>query len=292
MRLPNLYAQLLLLFLFGANSTYAGFVSQNFDSPGSAYSTLQSNDPHARIGFLPPPQVLSGGPSGNYLQLASRADVTFVDAQNAIVFNNSEQFATTRIQFDVRYHMSGSANGFGFVMLNTRDFGTSGGTVSSLKLDRIQVEQAHNHDPIGSRQTDFFQHSFQLSLNTFESDRIQLFYDGYKLLDQNVAFGDGWHDLSFQADFLPTTTLFKLNSTYLTSNSSILDMQFQTGQIDSFSARPMIAARIGGAGFGNFSVDNISYSQIAAVPEPTTMVSMAFGFFAVGATVRRMRKRR
>ena len=101
-----------------------------------------------------------------------------MDAQNAIVFSNATQSVAGSYQFDVKYHMQGNANGFGFVFLNTNNYGTDGGTASSLQLDRIQVEQAHNHDAVGVRQAEYFHNSFHLALNTFETDRVQLFYDG------------------------------------------------------------------------------------------------------------------
>ena len=249
-------------------------ISKNFDGGGSSYKTIQSVDISAGGQSLSPPQILGGGPSGNYLQLAQRSVANGVDAQNAIVFSNATQSPTGSFQFDIKYHMQGNANGYGFVFLNTNRYGTDGGTASSLALDRIQVEQAHNHDAVGVRQAEYFQNSFHLALNTFETDRVQLFYDGFKLLDQQVNYQDGWHSLSFHADFQPNQTRLTLDSSFLTTNASDFSTSLNIGQIDGFNARPMLAARIGGAGFGNFSIDDVSFQQITAVPEPSSLAMM------------------
>ncbi len=246
-------------------------VLQNFDTPGSNYQTLQSGDIHAGGAMLNAPQINAGGPSGNYLQLAQRNAANGVDAQNGIVFDNTSVTTQQISVLTLQYHMQGIANGFGFMLLNTNDYGTSGGTVSSLELDRVQVEQAHNHDAIGVRQVDYYSRSIQLSLNTFENDRVQLFYDGYKLIDQAVTFPDGWYDLSMTTDFTGPEAMVHVSSKQLAPGTAAFDFQVSLGAIDAFNARPLLAARIGGAGFGDFSIDTISY-DVQAVPEPSSGV--------------------
>ncbi len=292
LKMFRIQSTVVFLFLLLANFTYAGFtISQKFDGMGSTYNTIQSVNIASGNQSLSPPQILGGGPSGNYLQLAQRSEANFVDAQNAIVFSNPSQSLTDSFQFDVKYHMQGNANGFGFVFLNTNNYGTDGGTASTLLIDRIQVEQAHNHDAIGVRQSEFFQNSFHLALNTFETDRVQLFYDGFKLLDQQVDFQDGWHSLSFHVYFQPNETHLTLHSSFLATNASDFSTSFDVGPIDGFNARPMLAARIGGAGFGNFSIDDVLYQQINAVPEPATLTLFGIGALGMGFLARSRAKK-
>jgi hypothetical protein len=261
------------LALTSLNASGAIIIAQDFDSPGSDYQVLQSGDSRVGGATLNTPQILGGGPSANYLQLAARASGNGVDAQNAIVFSNSSLFAPQQSELKLQYHMQGLANGFGFILLNTDHYGVSGGTVSSLELDRVQVEQAHNRDPLGSRQLEFYSNSLHLALNTFETDRVQLFYDGYKLFDQPVSFSDGWYDLTMTTDFTGPEAIVQVTSNRLSNGSTVFDFQTTFGTVDAFNARPLLAARIGAVGFGDFSIDSISYS--VAVPEPSS--GIAFG---------------
>jgi Right handed beta helix region len=94
--------------------------SQDFDTTGTPFvSTFES-------GGLPP-TVLSGGPTGNFLRLVSQS----TGGTNSIAFERTAAGAFTKVVADFDFRMipeeSGSrADGFGFMLLDTATFGSSG----------------------------------------------------------------------------------------------------------------------------------------------------------------------
>lgn len=91
---------------------------QTFDMAGTPYVT-------ARYGNNPGAAVLGGGPTGNFLRLAS-ANLGLL---NTIGFERSDPgaFCTVEIDFDFRLTPgSSSADGFGVVWLHTGEHGASG----------------------------------------------------------------------------------------------------------------------------------------------------------------------
>src|SRR5688500_13085705 len=80
-----------------------------------------------------PAQVLPGGPTGNFIRLATDPPPT----HNGIAFDRSDAgtFARISISFDFRITpVSGKADGFGIALLNTGEFGPAGAVPPSELL--------------------------------------------------------------------------------------------------------------------------------------------------------------
>lgn len=108
-------AALLLLATFPA----AAATVHNFDGPGSAHVLTQ----HAAA---PPPAVMAGGPTGSFLRVATDATIP---QNNSIAFVRTDPGAFCNIvaEFDLRMiPVVGRADGMGFALLNTANWGTSG----------------------------------------------------------------------------------------------------------------------------------------------------------------------
>jgi hypothetical protein len=104
-----------VLFGAGIRSATAAATLQNFDTAGSTYVPIQS-------GVAPAPTITSGGPSGNFLRLAT----TTVVNRNAISFDRTQIGSVNRIEanFDFRIIPGnpGPADGFSFALLNTTQY--------------------------------------------------------------------------------------------------------------------------------------------------------------------------
>ena len=97
-----------------------GATVHDCDRPGTPYTAVQLLDP-------PPPQCLPGGPTGSFLRLA---DTTFVN-RNSVTFDLSDPGAHGLIVADFDFRMrararDSRADGFGFTLVSTARFGTSG----------------------------------------------------------------------------------------------------------------------------------------------------------------------
>jgi len=91
---------------------------QTFDGPGTAFVLGQEAAP-------PGPQILSGGPTGRFLRLAT----TTIPNNNDFAFKLTAPGRFRRIVADFDFRMIpgfGRADGIGFALLSTRQFGASG----------------------------------------------------------------------------------------------------------------------------------------------------------------------
>ncbi len=103
----------------GAGSALGG-VYQDFDLPGSNYVLYHDYGAAAA-------QVLSGGPSDNFLRLNY---ATVGSNQNFIVFTDHSDGLAQRIiaDFDFRMYGGSRADGIGFALLNTAYYGRTSTT--------------------------------------------------------------------------------------------------------------------------------------------------------------------
>ncbi len=103
---------------------------QNFDTPGTAYTKLQVAGP-------PAAQVMSGGPTGNFLRLATTptaptASVPGNDNSISFVTSDPGTYNQATASWDFRVTpQTGNGDGMSFALLNTSDYGSSGGASSS-----------------------------------------------------------------------------------------------------------------------------------------------------------------
>jgi hypothetical protein len=102
--------------------------TQNFSGTGGTTYTLQ------QIAGPPPPQVVSGIPTGNFLRLAAMPTSPIVGNDNSISFVTSDpgtfNQATAAWEFRVTQISGESGVGMSFALLNTANYGTTGGAAS------------------------------------------------------------------------------------------------------------------------------------------------------------------
>ena len=89
---------------------------QNFDLGGTPYDLAQNN-------VNPPPTITAGGPTGNFLRLAS---ATANQNVNTIAFTKSDAGTYQLITAEFDFHITGLADGFGFALLDTFTWGQAG----------------------------------------------------------------------------------------------------------------------------------------------------------------------
>lgn len=89
---------------------------QNFDAGGTAYDLAQNN-------VAPPPAITAGGPTGNFLRLASASANQNV---NTVAFTKSDAGTYNLITAEFDFHITGLADGFGFALLDTFTWGQAG----------------------------------------------------------------------------------------------------------------------------------------------------------------------
>lgn len=97
----RLIASALLALLVG---TGRADTVQNFDTAGTAFELAQNN-------VNPPPAVTPGGPTGNFLRLASASAQQNV---NTVAFTKSDAGTYRRITAEFDFHITGQADGMSF----------------------------------------------------------------------------------------------------------------------------------------------------------------------------------
>lgn len=109
----RLIASALLALLVG---TGRADTVQNFDTAGTAFELAQNN-------VNPPPAVTPGGPTGNFLRLASASAQQNV---NTVAFTKSDAGTYRRITAEFDFHITGQADGMSFALLDTFTWGQAG----------------------------------------------------------------------------------------------------------------------------------------------------------------------
>jgi hypothetical protein len=104
--------------------------TQNFDVPGTGFSLQQ-------IGGPPPAQLLSGGPTGNFLRLATTPQSPVAGNDNSISFVTSDPGTFNEVTADWDFRVTRtspplSGVGMSFALLNTGNYGFSGQAASLL----------------------------------------------------------------------------------------------------------------------------------------------------------------
>jgi hypothetical protein len=89
---------------------------QNFDTAGTAYELAVNNT-------LPAPAILAGGPTGNFLRLAHTNTEPNV---NTVAFAKSDAGSFKLITAEFDFRITGTADGFGFALLDTFTWGQAG----------------------------------------------------------------------------------------------------------------------------------------------------------------------
>ncbi len=109
--------------------------TQNFTGTGTTYSLQQ-------IGGPPPPDVVSGGPTGNYLLLATQPTNPIAGNDNSISFVTSDPGTYNQVIADWDFRVTQTVPGLrgvgmSFALLNTGNYGTAGQAASVLPQQGI-----------------------------------------------------------------------------------------------------------------------------------------------------------
>jgi hypothetical protein len=109
--------------------------TQNFDTPGTTFSLQQVAGP-------PAAQVQTGGPTGNFLRLATTPGSPVAGNDNSISFVTSDPGTFNQVTADWDFRVTQTTpglNGVGmsFALLNTGNYGTSGNAASLLPQQGI-----------------------------------------------------------------------------------------------------------------------------------------------------------
>jgi hypothetical protein len=118
-RFRHFFTSLTVSFVLTFAAVLSAATNQDFDILGSPYTLGQ-------WGVAPAPTIESGGPTGNFLRLVT----TSVPNVNTITFDLTDLGPSEEITVDFDFRMTPGflqADGFGFALLNTDNFGATGG---------------------------------------------------------------------------------------------------------------------------------------------------------------------
>ncbi len=276
-----------------AGTTQATIISQNFDAPGTGYTLEYSLE---NPGGDTAPQVFTGGPSDNYMQLTrlgqngTRASFTFDPVVSAGSYN---QFSAS-FDFRVGTYPDKGADGFAMALLNTSAYGTTGSPFN------VEWEKAPLTD------------SFALTVRFFPpasgpddqpASFVGLYLNGNKLseldtllppLEFNVVGKRAGSEHDYANDpFIGTNVLIDyvsgganvtVSMTTLGNNTTytLFDDYFVSG-LSAYETRLTFGARTGGLA-GYMQYDNINAEF--AIPEPASLTLLG----AMSALLLRRRK--
>lgn len=238
------------------NQAAGGPTVQDFDNPGTTYTlTNFTGDPAS---------LESGGPTGNFIRLAHETN----DNLNTIAFDlTAPGFNLTvpapgtylRIIADFDFRISnGDADGFGFVLLNTGNFGTTGAgpqmseepsLASSFGVGFDIFYNSENDDP--------------------NDNHISLHFDGNRLaafaMDPNTFnLKDGsFHHARVTVDFVSGGARVNVN---FDDSFTPIGPYFISG-MTPYESRVAFGARTGGL-WADHDLDNINVQFTTFTPQP------------------------
>jgi len=246
-----------LVCLFAAVSQ-AAVTSQDFDGGGTPYVGVQH-------GTAPPPAVTGGGPTGSFLRIAKDGEP---NQQNTVAFDRTHLAGYTGVsgQFDFRMGGGGDgADGMGFAMLNTGNFGTSGGLTSFFSEEPNLTNSFgigfDTHDNGGG---DLSQDSVSLHFNGAKVAEVDL--SGQIDLENNVF---NRADLTIQRATDNSGSFVSLDITadihgIPGTPIDVFDEEFIPGMAP-YESRLGFSARTGGLN-DNHDIDNVNFDFDAGLP--------------------------
>lgn len=152
---------------------------QDFDRPGSPYTATQCVAP-------PGPEVVAGGPSGNFLRLATSA----IPNQNSIAFDGGVSVGDELVvaDFDMRISPTppGRADGMAFALLDTSVYGESGPACPHVAAEEPNFTRSlgigfdiFRNDEYGDIGDDV--------IRPFHTNSVSVHYDGQVLSQTDVS---------------------------------------------------------------------------------------------------------
>lgn len=276
MRLSHALAATVCLCLAAAPAS-ADATVQNFDVPGTPFVFTQ-------FGSAPNAMVLGGGPSGAFARLTT----TNFSQLNTMAFARTELGAQSHIvgSFDFRIGNSafGGADGIGFALLNTANFGTMGGGPPISEDPNLAGSLGVGFDTFNNFGPDPSDNHVSLHFNNAQVTAVPINPAVFNL--ENGVFNRVNFEL-FDADPGTPGALFSLSITpniFGTPGAPI--NVFNNVNIPGFvpfEFRVAFGARTGGA----FSTQDIDNVNILAIPEPGTLGLLALGIAGLAGYRRR-----
>ncbi len=248
-------------------SANADATVQTFDGGGTPFVT-------SRFGTLPGVTILGGGPSGSFARLTT----TNFSQLNTLAFARTELGAQSHVvgSFDFRIGNSafGGADGIGFALLNTANFGIAGGGPPISEDPNLVGSLGVGFDTFNNFGPDPSDNHVSLHLNNTQRAAVPINPAVFNL--ENGVFNRVTFEL-FDADPGTPGALFSLSITpniFGTPGAPITVFNnFNLPDFVPFEFRAAFGARTGGA----FSTQDIDNVNILAIPEPGTLSLLALG---------------
>ncbi len=253
----------------GAANTF-----QDFDNPGTNYTLFRHYGSQDAT-------VQSGGPSANFLRL----NYPGVGGNlNTVAFDRTQVGAAVKIiaDFDFRMYAGSRADGFGFVLLNTTNYGISG--ASSVAIS----EEANATNSLGI--------GFDIYNNGENggNNHLSVHYNNTTLQNFPVSAMQLWNNgaTDFDHAHIEVDLVNALVSVTLTPHGGsafTLINNFSVPGLSPYESRVAFGARTGGA-TANHDLDNINVAFVVApspVPVPGAAMLLGSGLLALLPVLRK-----
>jgi hypothetical protein len=241
----------LLLLGVDASSAAASTV-QNFDVPGSAHVLTQHAAP-------PPPAVTAGGPTGNFLRVATNATIP---QNNSIAFVRTDPGAFCDIvaEFDLRMiPVVGRADGMGFALLNTANWGTSGAVPPQAPW--FVAEEPNFTGSVGVG-FDLYQSN---DIGDLNNNHVSIHFNGSRLQDFNAGAidlgGGGFFHVRIEIHAGDATPNVDVTLTPTGGSPVAVVTDFPVPGLKPYEGRVWIGGRSGGES-AHHDLDNVQVTFI------------------------------
>jgi len=219
----------------------------NFDGTGTPYAPAQLDN-------APSPTQVGGGPTGAFLRIATATLAP--PNHNTVAFDLTDPGAYPRVVVDFDFRINGQADGLGFALLNTANFGTSGQVGSGLATPVAEEPNYSGSLGIG---LDIYQNGDPIF--DFNANHVSIHFDGQRIgqVDATPVMQLASTEFNHVRIILRPGGGFSDISVILTPNGgqpvTLVD-RFPVPGLDPYEGRVLFGARSGGLS-ANHDVDNI-----------------------------------
>jgi uncharacterized repeat protein (TIGR01451 family) len=234
---------------------------QDFDGSGTPYVPAQCASPPNS-----PPAVTPGGPSGNFLRLATHP----APNSNTISFNRTNPgfFPLIVADFDFRIiPVNGRADGLGFALLNTAAYGATGPVCTTL--NPFVPEEPNFAGSVGIGFDIYHSIHPGTSGADFNNNHISLHFDGVEQSEfdapptVNLASGQWIHaQIILRQRVPPARPDVTIILTPRGGQAVIVADQFPLPTFVPYEARALLGARSGGQS-AHHDIDNVRVQFVA-----------------------------
>lgn len=272
-----------LAFCIVAQAASAAPTTQDFDGPGTSYHLVTDTGT--------PPVLQSDVPGNNYLRLVSNT----LSSNGNVFFDQTESLPLRRVVAEFDFRMFGGqfgshADGIGFLLLNTNEWGTSGPVEIShgedTGVEPWREAKARNSIGVGfdiyHNPTTPESNGNHVSIH-FNRQLLANFDPGFSLHDD---VDSGFHHATIAVEFVDAGALLTM---MLTSNTGLVTTPFEDYLIPDVAPYRGRIALGGNSGVTSafHDIDNV-VATFTPVPEPSTVVSAVL----LGSAFQLIRRRR